>query len=145
MACVLAKAVLRDTISFRSAWMRIAPRAERAVARGEEVVRVMQRTCQLERERKVRATDEPWVPVAPIMVMVFCGEVDMVVVGAGMVREFDVGSLGMSGLEGRREDLYPFNDPALELFVNSGSDDVCGEKVQFFVRFIAYQSHFPRT
>lgn len=91
-AVAFLKAARRESRSDRSALTTSAPAAARAKAAGEEGVRVRMRTCQVGRGRKVRATEEPWVPVAPVMTMIFLlSVVDMLWI---------VGALGDVGDEG---------------------------------------------
>ena len=71
MALALANAVVREGRVERSACTTSAPRAERASDAREVGLRVRQRTCQLGSLRNVWATEEPWLPVAPTMAMIF--------------------------------------------------------------------------
>jgi len=54
-----------------------APRDASFCALGDDGLRVMHRTCQLGRARKVFATEPPWFPVAPTTTMIFWFEDDI--------------------------------------------------------------------
>lgn len=73
MACAPSKALVREAGSERSPWTIVAPRDWRARAAVDKGERVIQRTSQVPKERKVRATEPPWFPVAPMTTIVFFG------------------------------------------------------------------------
>jgi hypothetical protein len=70
MALILANTLEREERSERSAWTATTPRADKANGAEEAGFRVRQRTFQLAL-RNSSATEEPWFPVAPIILFIF--------------------------------------------------------------------------
>ena len=71
MALILANPLEREERSERPGWTTSAPRADKAKEAEEVGFRVRQRIFRLGSLRNSSTTEEPWFPVAPIIINIF--------------------------------------------------------------------------